>query len=153
MTNKQKHKEQVLQSQATFKAPPTSIRNSSTAEVLYNIAWIKVFACMSFPFFWLSLYLIWAFRFWPVAMGRAPCCDKDNVKKGPWCPEEDATLKEYLEKNGTGGNWIALPRKAGLSIHVLVSCIWKLSFKIHFLSYLFFPLSEKLAYNHYPIQL
>ncbi|KAG6662114.1 transcription factor MYB87-like [Carya illinoinensis] len=47
-------------------------------------------------------------------MGRAPCCDKDNVKKGPWCPEEDATLKEYLKKHGTGGNWIALPRKAGL---------------------------------------
>ncbi|XP_041006258.1 transcription factor MYB87-like [Juglans microcarpa x Juglans regia] len=47
-------------------------------------------------------------------MGRAPCCDKDNVKRGPWCPEEDATLKEYLEKHGTGGNWIALPRKAGL---------------------------------------
>ncbi|KAB1209267.1 Transcription factor RAX2 [Morella rubra] len=47
-------------------------------------------------------------------MGRAPCCDKGNVKKGPWSPEEDATLKEYLEKHGTGGNWIALPHKAGL---------------------------------------
>ncbi|XP_057955025.1 transcription factor RAX2-like [Malania oleifera] len=47
-------------------------------------------------------------------MGRAPCCDKANVKKGPWSPEEDAKLKEYIEKNGTGGNWIALPQKAGL---------------------------------------
>ncbi|XP_010530475.1 PREDICTED: transcription factor RAX2-like [Tarenaya hassleriana] len=47
-------------------------------------------------------------------MGRAPCCDKANVKKGPWCPEEDAKLKEYIEKHGTGGNWIALPQKAGL---------------------------------------
>ncbi|KAM5559740.1 transcription factor RAX2 [Rosa sericea] len=47
-------------------------------------------------------------------MGRAPCCDKDNVKKGPWSPEEDAKLKEYIEKYGTGGNWIALPQKAGL---------------------------------------
>ncbi|GLT56680.1 hypothetical protein SLA2020_297060 [Shorea laevis] len=47
-------------------------------------------------------------------MGRAPCCDKANVKKGPWSPEEDAQLKEYIEKNGTGGNWIALPQKAGL---------------------------------------
>lgn len=46
-------------------------------------------------------------------MGRAPCCDKANVKKGPWSPEEDAKLKEYIEKNGTGGNWIALPHKAG----------------------------------------
>ncbi|KAJ8532817.1 hypothetical protein K7X08_015706 [Anisodus acutangulus] len=47
-------------------------------------------------------------------MGRAPCCDKENVKKGPWSPEEDAKLKEYIEKLGTGGNWIALPQKAGL---------------------------------------
>ncbi|KAI4373553.1 hypothetical protein MLD38_011669 [Melastoma candidum] len=47
-------------------------------------------------------------------MGRAPCCDKANVKKGPWSPEEDSKLKEYIEKNGTGGNWIALPQKAGL---------------------------------------
>ncbi|KAK6126228.1 hypothetical protein DH2020_040026 [Rehmannia glutinosa] len=47
-------------------------------------------------------------------MGRAPCCDKANVKKGPWSPEEDAKLKEYIEKNGTGGNWIALPQKVGL---------------------------------------
>ncbi|KAL3841025.1 hypothetical protein ACJIZ3_025616 [Penstemon smallii] len=47
-------------------------------------------------------------------MGRAPCCDKANVKKGPWSPEEDATLKAYIDKNGTGGNWIALPQKIGL---------------------------------------
>ncbi|XVE79813.1 hypothetical protein DITRI_Ditri14bG0086400 [Diplodiscus trichospermus] len=47
-------------------------------------------------------------------MGRAPCCDKANVKKGPWSPEEDSKLKEYMEKYGTGGNWIALPQKAGL---------------------------------------
>ncbi|KAL2511216.1 transcription factor RAX2-like [Abeliophyllum distichum] len=47
-------------------------------------------------------------------MGRAPCCDKANVKKGPWSPEEDAKLKEFIEKYGTGGNWIALPQKVGL---------------------------------------
>lgn len=46
-------------------------------------------------------------------MGRAPCCDKANVKKGPWSPEEDATLKSYIEQHGTGGNWIALPQKIG----------------------------------------
>ena len=49
-------------------------------------------------------------------MGRAPCCDKANVKKGPWSPEEDAKLKAYIEKNGTGGNWIALPQKIGKGI-------------------------------------
>ncbi|KAL6002836.1 Transcription factor myb36 [Asimina triloba] len=47
-------------------------------------------------------------------MGRAPCCDKDNVKKGTWSPEEDAKLKAYIEQHGTGGNWIALPHKIGL---------------------------------------
>jgi myb proto-oncogene protein len=49
----------------------------------------------------------------PTDMGRAPCCDKASVKKGPWSPEEDRKLKEYIHKNGSGGNWIALPHKAG----------------------------------------
>ncbi|KAL2621703.1 hypothetical protein R1flu_001908 [Riccia fluitans] len=47
-------------------------------------------------------------------MGRAPCCDKANVEKGPWSSEEDAKLKSFINQNGTGGNWITLPRKAGL---------------------------------------
>lgn len=55
------------------------------------------------------------------SMGRAPCCDKANVKRGPWSPEEDATLKSYVESHGTGGNWIALPRKAGLSLSLSVT--------------------------------
>jgi transcription factor MYB, plant len=54
-------------------------------------------------------------------MGRAPCCDKNNVKKGPWSPEEDAKLKEFIEKHGTGGNWIALPQKAG-TIYEFITC-------------------------------
>jgi Myb-like DNA-binding domain len=49
----------------------------------------------------------------PSNMGRAPCCDKANVKRGPWSPEEDAKLKSYIEQHGTGGNWIALPHKIG----------------------------------------
>nr|QSD99528.1 MYB family transcription factor [Melilotus albus] len=47
-------------------------------------------------------------------MGRAPCCDKANVKRGPWSPEEDSKLKAYIQQHGTGGNWIALPKKIGL---------------------------------------
>lgn len=50
-------------------------------------------------------------------MGRAPCCDKANVKKGPWSPEEDAKLKSYIQQHGTGGNWIALPHKIGIYIY------------------------------------
>lgn len=69
-------------------------------------------------------------------MGRAPCCDKANVKKGPWSPEEDATLKDYLEKHGTGGNWIALPHKAGLSFHV-ISPFLMISFPLNMMYFLF----------------
>ncbi|XP_010432031.1 PREDICTED: transcription factor MYB36-like [Camelina sativa] len=47
-------------------------------------------------------------------MGRAPCCDKTAVKKGPWSPEEDAILKSYIEKHGTGNNWISLPQRIGI---------------------------------------
>ncbi|KAK4852940.1 hypothetical protein QYF36_001344 [Acer negundo] len=47
-------------------------------------------------------------------MGRAPCCDKTKVKRGPWSPDEDSTLIRFLETHGTAGNWIALPQKAGL---------------------------------------
>ncbi|XP_044428059.1 uncharacterized protein [Triticum aestivum] len=35
-----------------------------------------------------------------------------RVKKGPWSPEEDRKLKDYIHTHGTGGNWIALPTKA-----------------------------------------
>ncbi|XP_047046734.1 transcription factor MYB36-like [Lolium rigidum] len=48
-------------------------------------------------------------------MGRAPCCDKASVKKGPWAAEEDAVLRAYIAAHGTGENWIALPRKIGLN--------------------------------------
>ncbi|XP_043705199.1 transcription factor MYB36-like [Telopea speciosissima] len=47
-------------------------------------------------------------------MGRSPCCDKANVKRGPWSPEEDTALKNYVQRYGTGGSWISLPTKAGL---------------------------------------
>lgn len=53
-------------------------------------------------------------------MGRAPCCDKANVKKGPWSPEEDAKLKDYIENSGTGGNWIALPQKIGIYLKLFL---------------------------------
>jgi len=69
-------------------------------------------------------------------MGRAPCCDKANVKKGPWSPEEDAKLKSYIEKHGTGGNWIALPQKIGILYHFLSNPISKFFFFPSFIHYL-----------------
>ncbi|KAK9714774.1 hypothetical protein RND81_06G118900 [Saponaria officinalis] len=46
-------------------------------------------------------------------MGRAPCCDRDGLKKGPWLPEEDQKLVDYIQEHGSG-NWRTLPKKAGL---------------------------------------
>ncbi|KAL2467234.1 MYB-like protein [Abeliophyllum distichum] len=46
-------------------------------------------------------------------MGRAPCCEKNGLKKGPWTPEEDQKLIDYIHKNGCG-NWRTLPKNAGL---------------------------------------
>ncbi|CAH9109619.1 unnamed protein product, partial [Cuscuta epithymum] len=47
-------------------------------------------------------------------MGRSPCCDKNEVlKKGPWTPEEDLKLIQYIEAHGPG-SWRTLPKNAGL---------------------------------------
>nr|URY18823.1 MYB protein [Zanthoxylum bungeanum] len=46
-------------------------------------------------------------------MGRAPCCDKNGLKKGPWTPEEDQKLTSYIQLHGPG-NWRSLPKNAGL---------------------------------------
>ncbi|KAJ4976641.1 hypothetical protein NE237_001747 [Protea cynaroides] len=45
--------------------------------------------------------------------GRAPCCDKAGLKKGPWTPAEDLRLIAFIQKHGHG-NWRALPKLAGL---------------------------------------
>ncbi|XP_062230198.1 transcription factor MYB93-like isoform X2 [Phragmites australis] len=48
-------------------------------------------------------------------MGRSPCCDQDaGVKKGPWTPEEDKLLVDYIQKN-SHGSWRRLPKLAGLN--------------------------------------
>ncbi|GER29431.1 myb domain protein 103 [Striga asiatica] len=47
-------------------------------------------------------------------MGRPPCCDKSNVKRGPWTPEEDAKILAYVASHGIG-NWTLVPQKAGLN--------------------------------------
>ncbi|KAJ1406695.1 SANT/Myb domain [Sesbania bispinosa] len=47
-------------------------------------------------------------------IGRTPCCDESGLKKGPWTPEEDRILVDYIQKNGHG-SWRALPKLAGLN--------------------------------------
>lgn len=46
-------------------------------------------------------------------MGRAPCCEKMGLKKGPWTSEEDQILISYIQQHGHS-NWRALPKLAGL---------------------------------------
>ncbi|CAL5413573.1 unnamed protein product [Camellia sinensis] len=46
-------------------------------------------------------------------MGRAPCCEKMGLKKGPWTAEEDQLLIAFIRQHGHG-NWRALPKQAGL---------------------------------------
>ncbi|XP_006653621.1 transcription factor MYB17-like [Oryza brachyantha] len=47
-------------------------------------------------------------------MGRTPCCDSKALKKGPWTPDEDKLLVDYVQANGSG-NWRMLPKLAGLN--------------------------------------
>ncbi|KAL1834608.1 hypothetical protein ACET3Z_004259 [Daucus carota] len=85
-------------------------------------------------------------------MGRAPCCDKSKVKRGPWSPQEDEILKNYLQNHGTGGNWISLPLRAGLK-RCGKSC------RLRWLNYLrpdikhgaFTPEEDGIIYNLYGI--
>ncbi|KAJ1397830.1 SANT/Myb domain [Sesbania bispinosa] len=44
-------------------------------------------------------------------MGRAPCCEKTGLKKGPWTPEEDLILINHINTYGHK-NWRALPKQA-----------------------------------------
>ncbi|KAF2599965.1 hypothetical protein F2Q68_00008029 [Brassica cretica] len=46
-------------------------------------------------------------------MGRVPCCEKENVKRGQWTPEEDNKLASYIAQHGTR-NWRLIPKNAGL---------------------------------------
>ncbi|KAF7849758.1 hypothetical protein BT93_L0313 [Corymbia citriodora subsp. variegata] len=46
-------------------------------------------------------------------MGRAPCCAKVGLHRGPWTPREDSLLVNYIQAHGEG-HWRSLPKKAGL---------------------------------------
>ncbi|XP_077247522.1 uncharacterized protein LOC143887296 [Tasmannia lanceolata] len=46
-------------------------------------------------------------------MGRAPCCSKVGLHKGPWTAIEDKILTNYIQTHGEG-HWRSLPKNAGL---------------------------------------
>ena len=52
--------------------------------------------------------------------GRAPCCDKSKVKRGPWSPAEDMRLVSFIQKNGHE-NWRSLPKQAGIRLSLSLS--------------------------------
>lgn len=63
-------------------------------------------------------------------MGRTQCCDKNGLKKGPWTPEEDQKLIEYIQNHGHG-SWRTLPKNAG----IIIIYLWemkKVYFKVSF---------------------
>ena len=88
------------------------------------------------------------------AMGRTPCCDKGNVKRGAWSIEEDALLKNYIQKYGTGGNWITLPKKAGDSFECFFQVLFLTLFlrKSHAFMVLFVMISECFS-DAFPLKL
>ena len=47
-------------------------------------------------------------------MVRSPCSHASALKKGPWTPDEDNKLIDYIKRNGHE-NWKALPKLAGLN--------------------------------------
>ncbi|KAL2247737.1 UNVERIFIED_CONTAM: Transcription factor MYB80 [Sesamum indicum] len=49
-------------------------------------------------------------------MGRVPCCEKENVKRGQWTPEEDQKLSSYIAQHGTR-NWRLIPKHAGFFLN------------------------------------
>ncbi|KAJ0049495.1 hypothetical protein Pint_14855 [Pistacia integerrima] len=46
-------------------------------------------------------------------MGRALCCSKQGLHRGPWSAEEDTLLINYIRVHGEG-DWRNLPARADL---------------------------------------
>ncbi|URD91445.1 Myb-related protein [Musa troglodytarum] len=46
-----------------------------------------------------------------VILVGAACCEKVGLKKGPWNPEDDQILADYIQRYGHG-NWRPLPKQA-----------------------------------------
>ncbi|KAE8723267.1 Transcription repressor MYB6 [Hibiscus syriacus] len=63
-------------------------------------------------------------------MGRAPCCSKVGLHRGPWTPTEDTLLVNYIQTHGEG-HWRSLPKKADeddliIRLHSLLGNRWSL---------------------------
>ncbi|CAL9205169.1 unnamed protein product [Musa hybrid cultivar] len=54
-------------------------------------------------------------------MGRSPCCDGNDLKKGSWTSEEDQKLIQFIQNHGHG-SWKTLPKLAGRLNRCCKSC-------------------------------
>ena len=61
-----------------------------------------------------SPVLLWFISVKLDRMVRSPRSHGSDFKKGPWTPEEDEKLVDYIKRNGHE-NWKALPKLAGLN--------------------------------------
>lgn len=55
-------------------------------------------------------------------MGRIPCCERENVKRGQWTLEEDNKLASYIAQHGTR-NWRLIPKNAGSVVCAVVEVL------------------------------
>lgn len=70
--------------------------------------------CLNFFVFGINIHKL--FLLCLGIMGRVPCCNESSdVKKGPWTPEEDEKLMDYISKHGRGSCWRTLPKHVGLN--------------------------------------
>ncbi|GAV70053.1 Myb_DNA-binding domain-containing protein [Cephalotus follicularis] len=47
------------------------------------------------------------------ATSKTSCCSKMGINRGPWKPEDDEVLENYITREGEG-RWRTLPKRVGL---------------------------------------
>lgn len=97
-------------------------------------------------------------------MGRAPCCSKVGLHRGPWTPREDTLLTKYIQAHGEG-HWRSLPKKAGkctiffynLIIYIIplhnsnLDDVWPFVFLFYLNLYVIFPPKHKQLNNTHQV--
>ena len=56
-------------------------------------------------------------------MERTLCCEKNiGLNKGPWIPDEDKNLIDYIQRHGHG-SWCVLPKREDTLVSNRISCV------------------------------
>lgn len=107
--------------------------------IIYNIIFYRAYSCILYVNAFIFFFFF--FNSGILDMGRTPCCDKQDLKRGSWTEEEDQKLVSYIRQHGEGG-WRYLPEKAGL-----YSIIFPLEFTLIFTGLLLFIASSTPTYR------